>query len=128
MDGQLVLSRLCMSLQLLAAPAQTQLAYFPDFVCKADEIALDYDLWFVRAFDQALVPAEQIIPLAALNDYLGRLSRKGDTDFWTEEALTHDAQWDQVRAMAKTGLEAMGWSVEAPPPSPDVYIHGAPRQ
>ncbi len=35
--------RLKHSLQALAMPAEVQLTLFPDFVCKADELALDFD-------------------------------------------------------------------------------------
>jgi hypothetical protein len=38
-----VLEPLKHALQALAMPATIQIALFPDFVCKADELALDFD-------------------------------------------------------------------------------------
>jgi hypothetical protein len=35
--------RLMLSVQALAQPAEVQLSLLPDFVCKADELALDFD-------------------------------------------------------------------------------------
>jgi hypothetical protein len=40
-----IFERLKHSIQLLASPAEFQLKMLPDFVCKADELALDFDLW-----------------------------------------------------------------------------------
>jgi len=33
------------SIQLLACPAEIQLRMLPRFVCRADELVLDFDLW-----------------------------------------------------------------------------------
>ena len=40
-----ILERLKDSIQLLACTAEIQLKILPDSVCKADELALDFDLW-----------------------------------------------------------------------------------
>ncbi len=40
-----MMRRLKHSLQALAMPAEVQLSLYPDFVCKADELALDFDQW-----------------------------------------------------------------------------------
>ena len=44
-DRLAILERLKQSVQLLACPPEIQLKMLPRFVCKADELALDFDLW-----------------------------------------------------------------------------------
>ena len=41
------MERLKHSLQLLASQPAIQLGLLPDFVCKADELALEFDPWYV---------------------------------------------------------------------------------
>ena len=64
------------SLRALALPAEAQLGLFPDFVCKADELALDLDEWYRRVASNgaARVTDEQRHHLAALDARLSAMS------------------------------------------------------
>ncbi len=50
-----MMTRLQHSLQALAVPADVQLGLFPDFVCKVDELALDFDNWRLCVVDNSRV-------------------------------------------------------------------------
>jgi hypothetical protein len=125
------------SLQALAMPASTQLKLFPEFVVKADELALDFDsAWSaVRTnYEDELSPA-QAAAIDAVERKLERMSRDGaefDVDLWTESALSSSGQWEDVRSLAESALEAFGWTRESPPPDPAdrgvVYVPAAPPQ
>ena len=63
------------ALQALAAPAPVQLARYPEFVVKADELALDFDdaLLLVRHNRAAEIDARQAAALAALDELFTRM-------------------------------------------------------
>ncbi|MCR5871843.1 MULTISPECIES: hypothetical protein [unclassified Sphingomonas] len=110
----------------LAHPAQVQLALFPDFVCKADELALDLeDALYGIAGYEAELPAEGRVTLQALGDLLLANSGESNADFWTEDALIAHPIWEQIRDTAKATVAALGWEFRPPPPSNAVYIGGA---
>jgi hypothetical protein len=122
------LSRLRLALQVLAASAHDQIAHFPDFVCVADEMALDYNLWLTRVRERVPLAPDHIAALTAIDTYLAERSGGHNSAFWTNAALTDDPGWADVRRLAQDGLRALGWPVEPPPPSPDVYIPAKPSQ
>ena len=112
------------TLQALAAPADVQLARFPDFVEKADELVLDFDhsLMLVRLDDAEGLTAEQQTALAALDDLLAAMSGEVNARLWTEQSLRDGAEWGRVRAGAAAALRAFGWLVEPPPPTQSTYV------
>jgi len=111
------------ALQVLALPAQDQVRLFPNWVVKADELALDLDHWALVVcgnYAQEL-SQEQSGALAGLNERLNAMSRLGaefQEDLWTEEALSSSPHWAHVRQLAADALVAFGWSVESPPLDP----------
>lgn len=40
-----------------------------------------------------------------------------NADFWTDEALSSDPRWEEVRTLAKAALVSFGWPIEMPPPA-----------
>jgi hypothetical protein len=115
------------TLQALAAPPDVQLARFPDFVVKADELALDFDhaLLLVRQEGGEALSVEQHAALSAVDGLLDAMSGAENASLWTEQALREDPEWDRVRAAAAAALRAFGWPVELPPPTQNVYVSGA---
>jgi hypothetical protein len=113
-----VLVHLCRSLQLLASPAQAQLSHFPSgWVVLTDEMALDFDHWAHCVSTYWDLSQEQTARLRGLDEFLNEMSDAFHTDFWTEEALSSDPRWEEVRALAQAALGACGWPNEIPPPA-----------
>lgn len=118
-DRDWILSSFKNAVQILAAPVDAQLQYFPDFVCVTDELALDFDHWqvvFISNFgDEAT--REQLAALAAIDERLDSLSRGGsefDENFWTDEALRSSARWEELRHLAARALTTFGFPVDVP--------------
>jgi hypothetical protein len=113
-----VLANLRYSLQLLAAAAPDQLAHFlpPDFACKADEMALDFDQWVKSVSTYWTLTEDQTTRLTELDAYLDRLSSPQNAAFWTDEVLVSDPRWGQVRVLAQAALTSFHWPKEVPPP------------
>ena len=114
------------ALQALAADADLQLARFPDFVCKPDELALDFDdaLLLVRSCQQIELAPEQARALAAVDALLARMSGAANAALWTEAALRERVEWAEVRAAAAAALLALGYPIEPPPPTDNIYVPG----
>jgi hypothetical protein len=114
-DKETQFKHLKWSLQALAAPVSEQLALFPDAVTKPDELALDFDTCAaaVRAREDGGLTDVQFAALAVIDDQLATMSRLGtelDADIWSEAALRHDPNWEQLRQFAADALEAFGWA------------------
>ena len=110
--------RLMHALQALAQPAAVQVTLYPDFVAKADELALDFN-----NFHEACLPEmteEQAAASSRIDERLTDIS--GPEGPWGEEDLRSDSQWEEIRVMARHALEVFGWPDEPPPQSPDVYV------
>ena len=123
-----MIERLIHSLQALAAPADVQLARFPDFAAKADELALDYADALRLAADcpQVLLEPGQRHALDRLDGYLDRMSGAANAALWTEGAVRSSPEWEEVRALARAGLAALGAADDLPPPGGAVYARGRP--
>ena len=116
------------ALQALAQPAEVQLSLFPGFVCKADELALDFDNWFkwyvgCQAETDLGMKREA---LEAIDHYLNAMSGPSHAEFWTESALRLDPRWDAVRVLAKHAVQAFGWHSNEPPLDRAVFVPGKP--
>jgi hypothetical protein len=103
------------SLQALAISGSGQRALFPDFVVKADELALDFDHWFaaIRSNYASDLTRLQADALAMIDQKLTTISRDGaefDVELWTDEALNSSEHWADVRRLAASALEAFGWA------------------
>lgn len=110
----------------LAQPADVQFALFPDFVCKADELALDFEEALDMFSGHELELAEhERVQLNALDRLILSKSGQANADFWTDEALLNHPIWDEIRVAAKSTVAAFGWVLRRPPPSGAFYIGGA---
>ncbi len=45
------------------------------------------------------------------------MSHSSNIDFWTDEALSSDPRWEEVRTLAQAALVTCGWPNEIPPPA-----------
>ncbi len=122
-----LLMRLKYSLQALAMPAETQLELFPDFVCKVEELALDFDQWSrcVLSNDGGELSEEQKSLLSELDGTFGQMSGGQDKNLWSEDALRNSPAWRRVRDTAKAAIDSFGWNTERPPSSQHEYVPGA---
>jgi len=111
-----ILERLRHALQALAATPEEQAELLPEFVCEADELALEFDNWLKEAIAKyaAEMSAEQIAALEAVDRLLDEMSGKHRTNLWTAAALRDDGRWSRVRSLACTALERFGWPAGVP--------------
>src|ERR1700690_3181202 len=112
-DRSGIFERLKHSIQLLACSPETQLKMLPQFVCKADELALDFDHWREAAlhnFRSDLTP-HQLSCLNAIDGTLSELTWMG-AESWSENAVRESAEWKGVRALAASALKSFGWPLE----------------
>ena len=114
------------ALQALAQPAEVQLSHFPNFVCKADELALDFGncfKWYLGSQTGANLD-EKREALESIDQYLDAMSGPSHAEFWTESALRLDPRWDAIRFLAKHALKSFGWPPEEPPRGRAVFVPG----
>ncbi|MEI1279640.1 hypothetical protein V6Z05_15025 [Leptospira venezuelensis] len=109
------------ALQALAQSAETQSRLFPDFVCIADELALDFDNAYqaVKSDLDNTLNKEQIKLLEEINSILDQNSGDISAQHSTSEALISDPMWMILRVRALATLESFNWH-DIPPPS-DFY-------
>src|SRR5947209_10169262 len=126
MDNAWTVVRLRHSLQALAIPAEIQLALFPYFVCKADELALDFGHWYdvVRSNRPDDFTLDQWATLETIDRMLHEMSRHGHAHRWTDDAVRASPEWDTLRTLARDALGALGWEVAAPPSYSHEFIPG----
>jgi hypothetical protein len=120
------LQQLQQSVQALALPATTQLALFPDFVCKAEELALGFDHWWLCVSSRAIgvLTEDQQRLLQEINSRLSRMSGAENAHLWTDDGLGIDPAWQQVRQLAQQTLAVFDWKAEVPPLDGTRYIGG----
>lgn len=121
-----MIERLIIALRALAGPVDEQLARFPNFVVKADELALDFadaHLLFEQC-QQLEFTAAQREAVAAVDRLLDRMSGPERAALWTEQALREAPEWDRVRTAAKVALRELGYAEGRVPPSDAKYIPG----
>lgn len=122
-----IMDRLKHALQLLAMSSEIQLSLLPDFVAKADELALDFDHWCETAIDlySPEITEEQIRALKRVDKSLSDISWGGSAyheKLWTDEAVRDAPEWEEVRLLAKEALAAFRWDVEIPPSYAHEYV------
>ena len=98
----------------------------PNFVCKADELALDFDQWKTITLDNFSreLTEDQLTCLSTLDDRLTKLTRLGPR-MWADSALRDSIEWQGVRVCALRALEAFAWPLEIPPGHADEYVGGS---
>ena len=114
------------TLQALAADAEVQLARFPSFVVKADELALDFDhaLTVARQGGDRTISSAQLASLLTVDGILTDMSDEASAHLWTDQALRGAVEWARVREAASRALLAFDWPVDPPPPTQNVYVPG----
>ena len=118
-----IMTRLKHSVQLLASQATIQFQALPDFVCKADELALDFDHWrsvAITNYEHEFTPS-QLDALDALDCKFSDLTT-GPKQQWTEEAVSQSHEWSEVRTLAVRILDAFHWPLEIPPGYQHEYV------
>jgi len=117
-----MIEKLVDCLRALAAPADIQVARFPDFVCKAGELALDYADALLLAFQcqQLQFTQEQRQALQRVDDLLDGMSGEQNAHIWTDAALGSAPEWVAVRDAAMAAVHALGMRYE--PPGRDVRV------
>jgi hypothetical protein len=107
----------------LAQPADVQLSLFPDFVCKADELALDFEdgLYEIVGHESEISEAQHAA-IHRLDKLITSMSGEQNASFWTEEAVLVHPVWEQIRLEAKATAAAFGWEMRLPPDSGAIYI------
>lgn len=105
-----MIERLVHALQLLALPAERQLARGPDFAAQAGELALDFDdaLRLVRDCPQMELTDAQHAALGAVDALLSRMSDEVQPAPWTEQAVRGAPEWRALRHAAADALAALG--------------------
>jgi hypothetical protein len=119
-----IFERLKGSLQALALPAAAQLAYFPDFVVKTDELVLDFDHWrdcAVGNYHLDMTTA-QLESLAAIDAHVAGPDACGDRSVWDESALYSHPFWKGLRKLAIQSLKEFDWPPEEPPSYAHEYV------
>jgi len=109
--------RIIESVVLLASDVDRQQAALPDWVARADEIALIFDecYQFVRELgQQEQLTVKEIEALQSLDQKLASMSGPSQAALWTEEALATDANWQWIRQRAQEALELLGAELHAP--------------
>jgi hypothetical protein len=111
-----MIERLITSLRALAAPADAQVARYPDFTVRADELALEFDdaLLLVSDCPQLRLGGEQVEALARVDRLLERMSGAEHAGMWTEAALRGEPEWDRIRRAASEALRALGYAEDPP--------------
>lgn len=118
-----LLTRLKYALQALAMPAEIQLGLYPPIVCKADELALDFDNWYRATRFSSLVELtrSQIEALDAINEKLNLMS-DSEKALWTDDGLRSEASWSEVRLLSQSALSSFNWETEPPPKTSDRFV------
>ena len=111
-----VAAQLCLSLQLLAAQPQDQVHHFPPNVAIISELCADYEHFAECIGTYWELSHEQALCLKTLQHFFEKVDRPAMSDFWAEEALFSDPQWNTVRHLANHALLSFHWPVGAPPP------------
>ena len=120
------------SIQALAMDADVQRSLFPDFTCKADELALDFDHWFkvAQGHFAKQFSNEQLVAIRAIDQKLTTMSNGGsgfDEALWWDDSLATRSEWQEVRSLAMHALQQFGWQLEKPPWGRSQYARYEPN-
>ena len=91
----------------LAQPGEVQLSLFLDFVCRADELALNFEdglYELVGHCDE--VSESQLAAVRALETRLAEMSGGHNAELWTDDAVLSDPIWEDIRSLAKAAAAA----------------------
>ena len=107
--------------QALAMAADVQLRLFPDFVCKPEELALEWDQ-YLRSLPKETLTESQRTAVRTLDDKLNDMSLGGpdySDELWEDDSMLRTSpHWQSVRGLAVQVLQAFAWPCEPPPENP----------
>lgn len=109
------------AVQALAQPAETQVALYPDFTCKACELLGDFDNWrgaTVWREVPGMTPEQHHAP-DAIRDHIESM---GATECFDDDLLRKRMDWAELRVIAVDCLAAFDWEKEAPPTGRSPYV------
>lgn len=108
--------RLKHALQALAMAPDVQIRLFPEFVCKANEMVFEFELWHERLISKAsdVLSDSQKLQLIAIEDTIAVMS-EADNQLWSDEGLRSRPEWERLRSLARDALQTFGWPLEKPP-------------
>ncbi len=111
----------------LAQPADVQLSLFPGFVCRADELALDFEdgLYEMIGHEDQFSGAQRAA-IDALDQLLLSKSGEQHASFWNETAVREHPFWEEIRIAAKEAAATFDWDLYTLPPSNAVYVSAHP--
>ncbi|HWA27577.1 MAG TPA: hypothetical protein VG734_18115 [Lacunisphaera sp.] len=106
------------SVRALFQPVHVQENLFPDFVCLAEALALEFEGWrnpFLESDARKTLTTRQLGLIKELDVQLESMSGEGNEALWTDEALAFAPEWAKVRERALALAAEMNWN-SAPPP------------
>lgn len=111
------------ALALLGADSADQLAWIDKYKVVTDELALEFDDAFrlMAGFQQEeLLDTEAMSKLQLINSVLEEMGGREHAERWSREALTTDAGWFQLRALARDLLVTLqgDWRL----PLPEIHV------
>jgi len=106
------------SVRAICQPAHVQSQLFPDFVCVAEELALEFEEWHRRfrcaGASERMTPG-QFQLVEEIDAQLMRMSGGDHDELWTDDALANSEEWKKIREAAETLVREMKWSNSPPP-------------
>lgn len=120
------------SLRALASSFEDQSELFPEFVCKADELALEFSHWSQVFLSQGkpLLSEAEAATLHAIEQQLEQMSSQTGSklaQIWSDHGLASAPEWARLRNLAMEALVTFGWTYEKPVLRSSIYIPGTPR-
>lgn len=117
-------TRIEWAVRALAQDARTQRALFPDFVCKGDEMALDFEEALRAVLSEGTDwTQEQVASLLKLDGFIESCSGLANQELWLDEnVLDSSPIWAEIRRIAAEVVALMGWPTSPPPVDRHAYI------
>jgi hypothetical protein len=119
------MERLKFAVQAITQPFEIQKQLFPEFVCVADELALEWEMAMddLRFQSGNVLTENQKSAIENLDKYMESISGSAHIQYWCDEALHYSLEWKTMRKLAYKILVEMGWKQEIPPIITDrIYI------
>ena len=109
----------------LASSPEIQVGLFPDFVCKGDELVLDFEAAYTEENSLSSASASQKIAFDELDKYIESHSGVQFQALYMDESeLFSNLFWRRVRFLANHCIASMGWEYQVPPKSAAIYVRG----
>ena len=109
----------------LASSPEIQLGLFPDFVCKGDELVLDFEAAYAEGVPLSFSSDSQRLAFDELDKYLESHSGTQFQELYMDDSQLFDnVFWRRVRVLANQCISSMGWEYQAPPKSAAIYVRG----